>query len=98
MIGAKKFTCNYAVMGAFNDATANIKLCSDDVCVILIVSPSQLSNIANARNFRVRQIAVQEGSSIIGRWNTSMGCGFNATGMGCVGRSSNGVEIAVYMK
>ncbi|MBE9213132.1 hypothetical protein IQ247_10680 [Plectonema cf. radiosum LEGE 06105] len=98
VIEAEKYTCDYAVMGAFDDASANIKLCSDDACIILMLSPYQLGNIANEEDFRVRQIALQKGSSIIAQWNVSMYCGFNATGMGCIGESDDGGEIAVYME
>jgi hypothetical protein len=98
VIEGERYECNYAVMGAFDDASANIKLCSDDACIILMLSPYQLANIANAEDFRVRQIALQKGNSIIAQWDVSMRCGSNATGMGCVGESDDGGEIAVYME
>lgn len=98
VIEGERYECDYAVMGAFDDASANIKLCSEDACIILMLSPYQLANIASGEEFRVRQIALQEGNSVIARWNTSMRCDFTATGMGCVGESESGGEIAVYME
>ncbi len=98
VIEGEKYECDYAVMGAFDDASANIKLCSEDACIILMLSPYQLTNIANGEEFRVRQIALQKGNSIIAQWDVSMRCDSNATGMGCVGESDNGGEIAVYME
>ncbi|NJO62093.1 MAG: hypothetical protein HC836_28835 [Richelia sp. RM2_1_2] len=98
LIEGERYECDYAVMGAFDDASANIKLCSEDACIILMLSPYQLVNIASGEEFRVRQIALQKGNSIIAQWNVSMYCGFNATGMGCIGESDDGGEIAVYME
>ncbi len=35
VIEGERHECDYAVMGAFDDASTNIKLCSEDACMIL---------------------------------------------------------------
>ncbi|MBD2777467.1 hypothetical protein [Iningainema tapete] len=96
-IEGKRSTCDYVVFGAFNDATANIKLCSSSDCFVLMLTPSQLSRISNGQNFSVYNLAWQRGSSIVRRWDTSMQCGFSRTdGIGCVGELDNGNAITVY--
>lgn len=97
-IEGEKYTCDYTVMGAFNDASANIKLCSRRYCLILILSPTQLANLADGEDFHVRQIAWQRGHSIGDYLNVSMRCGFQSDAMGCIGEFENGSAIAIYME
>ncbi|NMG06692.1 hypothetical protein [Brasilonema sp. UFV-L1] len=93
----EKYTCDYTVVGAFNNATANLKLCSRRYCFILILSPTQLANVADGEGFYVRKIALQRGSRIINQWNVSMQCGFRSQAMGCLGEFRNGSAIAIYV-
>ncbi|MEH1931673.1 hypothetical protein [Nostoc sp.] len=97
-IEGEKYTCDYTVMGAFNDASANIKLCSTRYCLILILSPTQLANLADGEDFHVRQITWQRGNSIGDYLNVSMRCGFKSDAMGCIGEFENGSAIAIYME
>jgi hypothetical protein len=97
-IEGKKYTCDYTVMGAFNDGSANIKLCSRRYCFILILSPTQLANLADGEYFHVRQIAWQRGNSISDYLNVSMRCGFKSDAMRCRGEFENGSAIAIYIE
>lgn len=91
------YSCDYVVVGAFNDGSGNLKLCSQQYCLILEVTASQLANIASQRDFYVYQMSWQQGSSIVSDWNSSMRCGISSTdGIGCIGTSDNGAEIAIY--
>lgn len=94
----EKYTCDYTVVGAFNNASANLKLCSRRYCFILILSPTQLANLADGEGFYVRQIAMQSGSRIVDQWNVSMQCGFRSQAMGCLGEFENGSAIAIYVE
>lgn len=99
LVNGEKYTCDYAVMGAFNDATANIKLCSTSYCFILILSPTQLANVADGQDFYVRQIAIQKGSRILDQWGASLRCGFSSSnGIGCLGSLENNSQIAIYVE
>jgi len=92
------YGCNYTVMGAFSNASANIKLCSTDYCLILLLNATELANVADGEDFSVRQIAWQRGNSITNQWDVSMQCGFKSDGMGCVGEFDNGSAIAIYVE
>lgn len=97
-INGKTFTCEYAVIGAFNNGTANFKLCDGNQCLILILTRAQLANLANGRNFAVNQIAWQSGNRITQQWNSSMQCGTRSQAVGCAGRLTNGSRVAVYVE
>jgi hypothetical protein len=94
----EEYTCDYTVVGAFNDATANLKLCSTSYCFILILSPTQLAQVADGKDFYVRQIAMQKGNRIVTQGNVSMHCGFRSQAMGCLGELTNGSKIAIYVE
>lgn len=97
-IEGEKYTCDYTVMGAFNDASANLKLCSKRYCLILMLNSTQLANVADGENFYVRQMAWQRGNSIRDQWDVSMQCGFKSDAMGCIGELENGSAIAIYVE
>jgi hypothetical protein len=97
-INGQTFTCEYAVIGAFNNGSANFKLCSSRDCLILILTRAQLANLANGRNFSVRQIAWQSGNRITRQWNASMECGSRSQAVGCTGRLTNGSRVAIYLE
>ncbi len=92
------YGCNSAVIGGFNDASANIKLCSSRDCLILMLNPTQLVNAADGEYFSVRQMAWQRGNYITREWDVSLSCALNLQGMGCVGELENGSAIAIYLK
>lgn len=96
-IKGRNFNCNYMVMGAFRNATANIKLCSGASCLILILSRTQLMNVANGRDFYVRKMAWQTDKFIEREWYTSMRCGLRSDEMSCMGRLASGKSIAIYV-
>lgn len=98
VIEGEKYHCDYAVLGAFDDASGNIKLCSSQYCLIFNLTPSQITNVIDGDDFRVNTIAFQKGSSIVKRWNTSMVCGVNSNEMGCLGELANGTKIIVYLE
>lgn len=95
-IAGEKYTCNYMVVGGFNDATANIKLCSSEYCLILMLTPSQLQRVAHSRDFYISQMSLQRGSYIDYEWNTSMRCSLKSGEMGCIGELPNGKSIGIY--
>ncbi|MBD2777459.1 hypothetical protein [Iningainema tapete] len=96
-IEGEKYSCDYLVFGAFNNASMNMKFCSKQYCLILVVDASQVDRVANQQNFRVNRLAWQRGNSIVRQWDTTMRCGFSRTeGIGCVGELDNGNAIAVY--
>jgi hypothetical protein len=85
------YFCDYVVVGAFNDGSGNLKLCSQQYCLILELTASQLANVASQRDFYVYQMSWQQASSIVSDWNSSMRCGISSTdGIGCIGTSDNG--------
>ncbi|MDJ0736011.1 MAG: hypothetical protein QNJ47_18435 [Nostocaceae cyanobacterium] len=96
-IGGEEYTCNYMVIGGFNDASGNIKLCSNSYCLIMMLNRSQLVSVANGRDFYVRKMSWQRGYSIDYEWNTSMKCGFRGNKMGCLGELANGNSIGIYI-
>jgi len=96
-IKGNKFTCNYVVMGAFSNASANIKLCSVDNCLILVLSAHQLMSGAKGRDFYIRRMAWQKSNSIDYSWRTSMQCGIRSNEMSCMGRLANGNSISIYV-
>ncbi len=98
-VDGERYTCDYVVVGAFNDATANIKLCSSQSCFILMLNRTQFSHVANGQDFSVYNLAWQRGRSIVHQWDTSMRCGFTRSdGLGCVGELEDGSAIAIYME
>ncbi|BAY42118.1 hypothetical protein NIES2111_65140 (plasmid) [Nostoc sp. NIES-2111] len=97
-INGEKFTCDYTVLGAFNNGSANIKLCSRRYCLILILTRTQLINVADGEDFSVRRIALQRGNTITDEWKGYMECGFNSQAMGCVGKLTNGSNVAIYVE
>lgn len=97
-IDGEKYGCDYTVMGAFSDASANLKLCSRRYCLILMLTPTQLANVADGENFSVRQIAWQKGSTVSEGLDVSMQCGFRLDAMGCVGEFDDGSAIAIYVE
>gem|GEM_PF-1865223 len=98
-INGEKYTCDYGVMGAFSNATANLKLCSTRYCFILVLSSAQLANVADGEDFYVRQVAFQRGSAIVDQWDASLRCGFSRSdGIGCLGELENGTEIVIYVE
>ncbi len=86
------------MIGGFNDASANIKLCSSRDCLILMLNPTQLVNAADGEYFSVRQMAWQRGNYITREWDVSLTCALNLQGMGCAGELENGSAIAIYLK
>ena len=94
----EKYGCDYTVIGAFDDASANFKLCSELSCLILILSPTQLANIADEEDFSVRQIAWQKGNRIAATLDVSMKCGFRRQAMVCAGELDSGNEITIYVE
>ncbi|WP_414575967.1 hypothetical protein [Anabaena sp. CCY 9402-a] len=97
-IAGERYRCDYTVVGAFNDASANIKLCSTRDCLILILTPTQLANVADGNYFYIRQMAWQTGNSITRQWNVSLTCSSSADSMGCIGEVENGSAIAIYVE
>ena len=97
-IEGEKYTCDYTVMGTFNDASANLKLCSTAYCLILVLSPTQVANVADGENFYVRQMAWQRGNTVSDQWDVSMQCGFKSDAMGCIGELENGNKVAIYIE
>ncbi|MDZ8091573.1 MAG: hypothetical protein RMZ42_06495 [Nostoc sp. DedQUE05] len=97
-IKGEKYGCDYTVMGAFSDASANLKLCSKRYCLILMLSPTQVANVADGEDFYVRQMAWQRGSTVSEQWDVSMQCGFKSDAMGCIGELENGSAIAIYVE
>ncbi|WP_236142599.1 hypothetical protein [Nostoc sp. CMAA1605] len=98
-INGERYTCDYGVMGAFSNASANLKLCSTRYCFILILSRAQLANVADGQDFYVNQVAFQQGNSIIDEWDASIRCGFSRSdGIGCLGELENGTRIAIYVE
>lgn len=97
-INGKTFTCEYAVIGAFNNGSANFKLCDGSECLILILTRAQLANLANGRNFAVNQVAWQTGNRITQQWRSSMQCGSQSQAVGCRGQLTNGSRIAIYVE
>ncbi len=92
-----RYYCDYVVVGAFNDGSGNLKLCSQQYCLILEITPSQLANVAAEQDFNVYQISWQQGNRILYESNSSMRCGFSRSdGIGCIGTSENGTKIAIY--
>lgn len=96
--GGEVYGCTSAVIGSFNDASANIKLCTSQDCLILILTPTQLVNAADGNYFYVRQMAWQRGNYITRDWDVSLTCSLNPEGLGCVGDLENGSAIAIYLK
>ena len=94
----EKFNCNYLVIGAFNNGTGNIKLCSKSGCLILMLSRNQLKNAANSRNFYIRQLYWQRGGYIKSQWDTYMRCNLRNSEMSCIGEFKNGSSISMYVK
>ncbi|UKO98744.1 hypothetical protein [Nostoc sp. UHCC 0870] len=95
-INRELFSCNYGVIGAFNNGTGNLKLCTTTYCLILILNRTQLQNIANGNAFYINQIALQQGNRITNEWNMSMKCAINADALGCLGNLRNGSRVAIY--
>jgi hypothetical protein len=93
-----KFDCNYVVIGAFDNGTGNIKLCSEAHCLILILNRNQLQNAANGKNFYIWQMSLQKGSYIEAEFDTSMRCNLRNSEMSCIGEFKNGSSIGVYVK
>ncbi len=98
VIDGEKYTCDYTVLGAFSDASANFKLCSTRYCLILMLTPTQLTNIAEGENFSVRKVTWQRGNTVGEELNVSMECGFKSDEMGCIGLFDNGSAIAIYIE
>lgn len=96
--GGDVYGCTSAVIGGFNDASANIKLCTLQDCLILILSPTQLINAADGESFYVRKMAWQRGNYITRQWDVSLTCGLSIQGMGCLGELVDGSAIAIYLK
>lgn len=97
-IDGEKYGCDYTVMGAFSDASANLKLCSTRYCLILMLTPSQLANLGDGEDFYVSQIAWQRGNRVSDQWDVSMQCGFKSDAIGCMGEFENGSAIAIYLE
>ncbi|MEH1769846.1 hypothetical protein [Nostoc sp.] len=97
VIAGETYRCTSTVMGAFDNASANIKLCSSRYCLILILSYPQLVNASDGENFYVRQLAWQKGRYITDQWDVSLTCGLRS-GMGCIGKSEDGSPIAIYVE
>ena len=95
VFGDQKYSCTSTLLGTFDNASANIKLCSSKYCFILIVNPTQFVNAASGEYFYVDQMSWQEGNYITRTWNVSLSCGLNS-GIGCVGTSEDGRAIALY--
>ncbi|NJO63382.1 MAG: hypothetical protein HC836_35770 [Richelia sp. RM2_1_2] len=93
-----KFDCNYVVIGAFDNGTGNIKLCSKVDCLILMLNRNQLQNAGNGKNFYIWQMSWQKGSYIEAEWDTSMRCNLQNNEMSCIGEFNNGSSISVYVK
>lgn len=96
-VAGEKYNCNYMVIGGFYDASANIKLCSSQYCLILKLTPGQLRRVANGRDFYVSQMSWQRGNYIDYSWKTSVQCAFRSDEMGCMGKLANGRSIAIYV-
>jgi hypothetical protein len=94
----EKFDCNYLVLGAFNNGTGNIKLCSKADCLILMLSRNQLQNAGNGRNFYVGEMSWQRGNYIKAQLDTSMRCNLRNNEMSCIGEFQNGSSISMYVK
>ena len=94
----EKSNCNYVVLGAFNNGTGNIKLCSKAHCLILMLSRNQLKNAGKGRNFYIWQMSWQRGSYIKAEWDTSMRCNLRNSEMSCIGEFKNGSSISMYVK
>lgn len=97
-IADDKLTCNYVVIGAFDNRSVNMKLCSGRYCFILILPFSQLENVANYRDFYVDSVALQKGDFIIRRSDTSMRCGYTSNAIQCLGELENGDDVAIYVR
>jgi hypothetical protein len=97
-IEGKKYGCDYTVMGAFSDASANLKLCSTRDCLILMLTPGQLANLGDGEDFYVSQIAWQRGNRVSDQWDVSMQCGFKSDAIECIGEFDNGSGIAIYVE
>lgn len=96
-VAGEKYSCNYMVIGGYYDASANIKLCSSQYCLILKLTPGELRRVADGKDFYVSQMSWQRGNYIDNQWNTSMQCAFRSNEMGCVGKLPNGSPIAIYL-
>lgn len=93
------FECDEVIIGLLANGTSNIKVCFSDGCLILIVSRSQLVNMANSRDFYVQEIALQERSSITDQWDVDMICDMTTyNGMACAGKIENRIPIAIYFR
>ncbi|WP_373525982.1 hypothetical protein [Nostoc sp.] len=95
VFGDQRYSCTSTVVGAFDNASANIKLCSPSYCFLLILNPTQLVNASSGEYFYVDQMSWQEGNYITRTWNVSLTCGLSS-GIGCVGTSEDGSAIALY--
>ncbi|HLP92043.1 MAG TPA: hypothetical protein VK184_26065 [Nostocaceae cyanobacterium] len=97
LVSGENFNCDEVIFGGFRSGEVNIKFCSQQYCLIMIVDADEVPKIARGRDFYVSSVALQEGSSITNQWNASIDCGFSrSNGLGCLGTLRNGTRLVVY--
>lgn len=95
VINREDFSCDYITIGIFQNGSGNIKLCSNQYCLILILDDVAFTRAADGRRFNVDEVAWQEGRTIKYQQSARLDC-ILGSGVACQGNLRNGSAVAIY--